>query len=199
VAWQFVQANIDVTPQSGFASARRCCGYARHDRDDTGALGYLVFACSNFGHNLFVGPVPDALAVLPAVNSIDLANNSFTGDFPASFWTNPSLQSLYTMPHALIPASAHAPYRRTLPVRTVSRFATCHGRSGHIRCERAVGLTLAQDCKGQQPHKPDDPDNPRNVLRKNLHFRAYSGRRRGDGCGYRRVFLLQVRGFHPDP
>ena len=69
---------------------------------DTGAIGYLVFACSNFGHNVFVGPVPDALAMLPAVNSIDLANNSFTGDFPASFWTNPSLQSLYTMLHALI-------------------------------------------------------------------------------------------------
>ena len=119
---------------------------------DTGALGYLVFACSNFGHNAFVGPVPDALAMLPAVNSIDLANNSFTGDFPASFWTNPSLQSLYNMPHALIPASAHAPYRRTLPVRTVSRFATWHGRSGHIRCESSrpdVGAGLQRTTTSQ--------------------------------------------------
>jgi hypothetical protein len=39
--------------------------------------------------NSFVGTVPAAIALLPAVASIDLADNALTGELPAAFWTNP--------------------------------------------------------------------------------------------------------------
>ncbi len=45
--------------------------------------------CSALQRNRFVGTVPAAIASLPAVSSIDLADNALTGELPAAFWTNP--------------------------------------------------------------------------------------------------------------
>jgi hypothetical protein len=39
--------------------------------------------------NRFVGTVPAAIALLPAVSDINLADNTLTGELPAAFWTNP--------------------------------------------------------------------------------------------------------------
>ena len=39
--------------------------------------------------NRFVGTVPAAIASLPAVSDINLADNTLTGELPAAFWTNP--------------------------------------------------------------------------------------------------------------
>ncbi len=55
----------------------------------------LMFRCSLFQQNRFVGTIPDSIALLRAVTKIDLGNNMLTGAVPAAFWASPSLRSLY--------------------------------------------------------------------------------------------------------
>jgi hypothetical protein len=81
----------------------------------------LLFRCSLFQQNHFVGTIPDSISLLPAVTKIDLENNTLTGAVPAAFWTNPSLTSLCAKSPAALAATQE---RNHTPLHIFPRAST---------------------------------------------------------------------------
>jgi hypothetical protein len=84
--------------------------------------------------NRFVGTVPAAIALLPAVASIDLADNALTGELPAAFWTNPLSLTALCARRISSPHSTHAHAREAflcaLHTRTRTHLYTHAHRAG---------------------------------------------------------------------
>jgi hypothetical protein len=81
--------------------------------------------------NRFVGTVPATIALLPAVASINLADNALTGDLPATFWTNP------------LRLTALCAGRRSSPQSTRTQART-HAKHSSEHCTHALTRTFTR-------------------------------------------------------
>jgi hypothetical protein len=122
----------------------------------------LMFRCSLFQENRFVGTIPNSIAFLPAVTKIDFENNTLTGAVPAAFWANPSLTSLY--------AEHLRAAQRSLTWRTGTHTRACtHAHTHAPACRRRRSL------KGNRLTSLDVPDKNGTCCATTIHIGPTQG------------------------